>query len=304
MLKKIQDNYNLRGGFHHFARFVAFSQIVLSKQRNIHHSGRCNSMGSCPNCQKNQFLLKNVKCKVCDKIGCKSCFIFLFSILQEFGSPTAEEWWACSNECLEKIAQRIEEQYPDNEGDGKKPIIRSLVENYVFSPKNTQNLAIYTRNSLLQKVAMHVYFKNSDPSNIHGFFNDLKKGKNVIENPTNPLWERLNEKSEPIYEKNSGRTSPNVNHRHENKEMKQKEYSGMLIASNILANPSLIDALSQKYVVVFDQALAGLKFDNLNRAINVMAEKGWRCVSLTSFNAAGQIFSSAFYMYALMENHS
>ena len=79
-------------------------------------------------------------------------------------------------------------------------------------------------------------------------------------------------------------------------------HSGMILASNILSDSSPLAEIKDKYLVIYDQALTGLKFDNLNRAINVMAEKGWRCVSGTSFNAAGQaIFGQAIYMYALME---
>ncbi len=78
-------------------------------------------------------------------------------------------------------------------------------------------------------------------------------------------------------------------------------YTGMVLAASILSNPLMIDAIQGKYTIVYDQALASLKFDNLNMAINIMAEKGWRCVGITSYNMAGQIFSQAIYMYALME---
>jgi hypothetical protein len=84
-------------------------------------------------------------------------------------------------------------------------------------------------------------------------------------------------------------------------EIKNNSNSGMIIAHNIVSNPLLLDSLNDRYVVIFDQTLAEMKFDNLNKAINIMAEKGWKCVNITSFNASGQLLSTAFYMYALME---
>jgi hypothetical protein len=77
--------------------------------------------------------------------------------------------------------------------------------------------------------------------------------------------------------------------------------TGMILASQIISNPAIIEEIQSRYLIIYDQTLVGVRFDNLNRAINVMAEKGWRCVSITSFNAAGQMLSQAFYMYALME---
>jgi|GEM_PF-6894469 len=79
-------------------------------------------------------------------------------------------------------------------------------------------------------------------------------------------------------------------------------HSGMILASKILSDSSILTGLKDKYLVIYDQALTGLKFDNLNRAINVMAKDGWKCINITSYNSAGQaIFSQAIYMYALME---
>ena len=51
-------------------------------------------------------------------------------------------------------------------------------------------------------------------------------------------------------------------------------HSGMILASAILSDSSFLDDFKDKYLVIFDQAIASLKFDKLNKAINVMAEKG------------------------------
>lgn len=77
--------------------------------------------------------------------------------------------------------------------------------------------------------------------------------------------------------------------------------SGMIQASKILDDFSILVGLKDKYLVIYDQALTGLKFDNLNKAINVMAKKGWKCINITAYNISGQIFSQAIYMFALME---
>ena len=79
-------------------------------------------------------------------------------------------------------------------------------------------------------------------------------------------------------------------------------HSRMILASAILSDSSLLTDFKDRYLVIYDQALTGLKFDNLNMAINVMAEKGWRCISITSFNIGGEAVSSqGINMYALME---
>ena len=77
--------------------------------------------------------------------------------------------------------------------------------------------------------------------------------------------------------------------------------TGMILASQIISNPTIIGEIQSKYLIIYDQSLVVMTFDHLNRAINVMAEKGWRCVSITSFNAAGRPLSTMSYMYALME---
>ena len=76
----------------------------------------------------------------------------------------------------------------------------------------------------------------------------------------------------------------------------------MILAPEIVRNPEIIDEIRGKYQILYDQTLANFQFDNLNKAICIMAEKGWKCVSITTFNfAAGGIISTANYMYALME---
>ena len=57
-----------------------------------------------------------------------------------------------------------------------------------------------------------------------------------------------------------------------------------------------IDKIEGKYVILWDQALVTFKHDHVNRAINFMAEKGWRCINIAVTEVRGSC-----YGYALME---
>lgn len=75
----------------------------------------------------------------------------------------------------------------------------------------------------------------------------------------------------------------------------------MISAPVIVGNPEVIDKIENKYQIIFDQALTYPKFDNLNQAINIMAQKGWKCVNITSLNVAAGFKGTATFLYALME---
>lgn len=69
----------------------------------------------------------------------------------------------------------------------------------------------------------------------------------------------------------------------------------MLFAPNIVSNPEIISEIDGKYQIIYDQSITDFKFDNLNEAICMMSEKGWRCVNITVFYDKFRV------MYALME---
>jgi hypothetical protein len=72
-----------------------------------------------------------------------------------------------------------------------------------------------------------------------------------------------------------------------------------VLAFRLLKGEEKIDEIEGKYVIIYDQSMASSTHDNLNKAINLMADKGWRCVDIcVVFNAKG---GGAQYMYALME---
>ena len=86
-----------------------------------------------------------------------------------------------------------------------------------------------------------------------------------------------------------------------------KAGSLMLDASEIIRNANILTNIHSKYVLVFDRSVASFTFDNLVIAINLMAEKGWRCVNVTvspTVRGAGpalRIGLEGINMYALME---
>jgi hypothetical protein len=76
----------------------------------------------------------------------------------------------------------------------------------------------------------------------------------------------------------------------------------MLLAAKIVKNPESVDGIRGRYQIIWDQALAHLSFDNLDRAIKIMAEKGWKAISITSLSRPSALGGGpAMYMYALME---
>jgi len=67
-----------------------------------------------------------------------------------------------------------------------------------------------------------------------------------------------------------------------------------LWASDIMKKPELIKDLTEPYVLICDRTMTGGLFDNLIRAINLMAKEGWDCISISS---SGTTVS----LYALMK---
>ena len=78
----------------------------------------------------------------------------------------------------------------------------------------------------------------------------------------------------------------------------------MIFAPDIIKKPEVIDKIETKYQIIYDQALTNVKFDKLNQAINIMAQKGWKCVNITSMNMPGVFKGAATILYALMEKTS
>ena len=65
-------------------------------------------------------------------------------------------------------------------------------------------------------------------------------------------------------------------------------------------NEQLIEKLTDvKYVLLQDKS-AGFSFDNMIKAINLFAEKGWKCVNITAY-AHGERLGLDNVMYALLE---
>lgn len=73
--------------------------------------------------------------------------------------------------------------------------------------------------------------------------------------------------------------------------IERAEIGDILYAKEIIEDPGLIDQISGNYQILRDSAV----FNSLNKAINIMGAKSWRCVSFTIEKRNG---------YALMERKS
>ncbi len=76
-------------------------------------------------------------------------------------------------------------------------------------------------------------------------------------------------------------------------------YPKMLSTADVGANPSIFRTYPGKYMILQDTAITGFAFHNLNRAICVAAEFGWKTISITTMIAAMGIANQ--HMYALLE---
>jgi hypothetical protein len=147
-------------------------------------------MGKCANCQRSSFLLKKANCVVCGKEGCEQCFTFLFRILDEFCYPR-EDVYVCSKKCFESFATLIEEQITPDEITVENiiPPYHYLVERAIFSNSNLK-LSTKSQSYAQKKKQPHIWFlkKHVSRYDLEGLG---KHFDNVIENTSNPLWQRL-----------------------------------------------------------------------------------------------------------------
>lgn len=80
---------------------------------------------------------------------------------------------------------------------------------------------------------------------------------------------------------------------------KEAADQSMLLATDVIKNSPSFKDYSGKYLILYDQALAKIKFDNMNRAVNVAAKQGWKPIEMsTMFDSDG---FAARYMFVMME---
>jgi DNA-directed RNA polymerase subunit RPC12/RpoP len=90
-------------------------------------------MGKCPNCGHQALFKKKLDCKVCNKIICDKCSIYLFKIWSLQGI-ILDEWYACSMQCMHDFASQVENYIvatADNKTDASK-IIPELVKRTIL----------------------------------------------------------------------------------------------------------------------------------------------------------------------------
>jgi len=82
--------------------------------------------------------------------------------------------------------------------------------------------------------------------------------------------------------------------------MVKSQYPPMLQAVTVLADPTRLDKYPSPYLILVDKAISSLQFDNLNRALCLAAERGWRPLSISCLNSPVMIQSQS-AMYVLLE---
>ena len=75
----------------------------------------------------------------------------------------------------------------------------------------------------------------------------------------------------------------------------------MIFAPDIVKNPQIVDKIESRYQIIYDQSLTKPRLDNINEAINIMAEKGWKCINILPMNMPAVFKGAAIIIYALME---
>ena len=77
-----------------------------------------------------------------------------------------------------------------------------------------------------------------------------------------------------------------------------KDYPPMVSAREVTKDPKVVTAYPSRYMILYDLSLSNFTFDNLNRAICFLADRGWVPVSITAAPSSGGMGS--LHMYALM----
>jgi len=74
----------------------------------------------------------------------------------------------------------------------------------------------------------------------------------------------------------------------------------MLDAKDIVKKPEVIDEIKGNYEIISDSTQTGT-LNNMNQAINLMSQKGWRCVGMPIAAQAGSLTGYRIVAFALME---
>jgi len=75
-------------------------------------------------------------------------------------------------------------------------------------------------------------------------------------------------------------------------------------AKEIVNKPEIVDEIEGDYLIITDTSLKSASFNNLNKAINILSKKGWKCVNITSALMPGGFTGVRADCYVLMERLS
>jgi hypothetical protein len=85
----------------------------------------------------------------------------------------------------------------------------------------------------------------------------------------------------------------------ESRQEEETESSDMLLASNLVQHPEKIDAFTNRYLLLLDRTMTGQAFNSMPKAINLLATRGYRPISITTGSQAGAV--TALLLYCLLE---
>ena len=74
----------------------------------------------------------------------------------------------------------------------------------------------------------------------------------------------------------------------------------MLIAKDVVNKPEILDKIKDTYEIINDSTNTGT-LNNLNKALNIMAKKGWKCVGISTVAQPGSLTGYKIEAYAVME---
>ena len=83
------------------------------------------------------------------------------------------------------------------------------------------------------------------------------------------------------------------------KDKEETPHEGCITAIEIVRDSEKVQLIAGKYIIIHDSSYHNVTFDNLVKAINIMANSGWKCVNITSMNNTKGLDTNM--MYALME---
>ena len=62
-------------------------------------------------------------------------------------------------------------------------------------------------------------------------------------------------------------------------------------AKKIVKNPEIVDNYEGKYLLVWDSSLVGGEYKNFEKAINILADKGWKLIQIEAMSKINALYA-------------